>query len=77
GAAFVKNGLLEMSQGFLSVGTMIGYFQSRRRHFVSLLHTLPSACRGRQRVDPLDTLNIFVPLIDMQALQIVGAQQAL
>jgi hypothetical protein len=77
GAAFAENGLFEMTQGFLSVGTMIGYFQSRRRHFVALLHTLPSACRGRQRVDPLDTLNIFVPLIEMQALQIVGAQQAL
>ena len=77
GAAFAENGLFEMTQGFLSVGTMIGYFQSRRRHFIALLHTLPSACRGRQRVGPLDTLNIFVPLIEMQALQIVGAQQAL
>lgn len=77
GTALVQHRLFELTQGFLSVGTMIGYLQSRRRHFVALLHTLPSACRGRQRVDPLDTLNIFVPLIDMQALQIVGAQQAL
>ncbi len=77
GAALVQHGLFELTQGFLSVGTMIEYFQSRRRHFVALLHTLPSACRGRQRVDPLDALNIFVPLIEMQALQIVGAQQAL
>lgn len=45
GAAFAENGLLEMTQGFLSVGTMIGYFQSRRRHFVALLHTLPSSSR--------------------------------
>lgn len=76
-AALAQHGLFEPAQGFLSVRTMIGYLQSRRRHFVALLHTLPSACCGRQRVDPLDTLNIFVPLIEMQALQIVGAQQAL
>jgi hypothetical protein len=77
GAALAQHGLFELTQGFLTVGTMIGYLQSRRRHFIALLYTLPSACRGRQRVHPLDTLSIFVPLIDMQALQIVGAQQAL
>jgi len=77
GAALTQLGLFELCAGFLSVGTMIGYLQSRRRHFVALLHTLPTACRGRQRVHPLDAFNIFVPIIDMQALQIVGAQQAL
>lgn len=77
GTALSQHRLFELSAGFLSVGTMIGYFQSRRRHFVAMLHTLPSACRGRQIIHPLDTLNVFVPLIDMQALQIVGAQQAL
>jgi hypothetical protein len=77
GLAFAAHGFGHVSAGFQSVGTLVGYFQSRRRHFVALLHTLPTACRGSQRVQPLDTLNIFLPVIEMDALQIVGAQQAM
>lgn len=74
---FAALGLFEMSVELATVGAAIHYFQSRRRHFVALLHSLPNECRGRQKVVPLDALNIILPIIEMNALQIVGAQQAL
>lgn len=81
GAAFSQalaaHGLHQIFNEFQSVGTMIGYLQSRRRHFVALLHFLPMACRGHQRVTQLDTLNIFFPLIELHAVRMVGAQQQL
>jgi hypothetical protein len=41
GIAFASHGFMDVAEGFRTVGTMIGYFQSRRRHFVGLLHILP------------------------------------
>jgi len=75
--AFASHGFMEVAAGFRTVGTMMGYFQSRRRHFVGLLHMLPSACRGPQVLAPLDTLNIFLPIIELSAVQMMGAQNAL
>ena len=63
--AFASHGFMDVAAGFRTVGTMMGYLQSRRRHFVGLLHVLPNACRGRQIVAPLDTLNIFLPVIEL------------
>lgn len=77
GIAFASHGFMDVAAGFRTVGTMIGYFQSRRRHFVGLLHILPTACRGQQAVGPLDTLNIFLPIIELHAVQMMGAQNAL
>ncbi len=75
--AFASNGHTDIARELATVGDAIGYFQSRRRHFVALLQSLPVLCRGKQVVAPLDTLNIFLPIIEFQALQIVGAQHAL
>lgn len=75
--AFAQHGIFEAAAGFQTIGTMMGYLQSRRRHFVGLLHMLPHACRGRQRVEPLDALNIFLPIIELSAVQMMGAQNAL
>ncbi|WP_213803221.1 hypothetical protein [Granulicella sp. dw_53] len=75
--AFASHGFMNVAAGFQTVGTMMGYFQSRRRHFVGLLHMLPNACRGKQIVEPLDTLNIFLPIIELSAIQMMGAQNAL
>ena len=77
GIAFASHGFMDVAAGFRTVGTMIGYFQSRRRHFVGLLHILPTACRGQQVVGPIDTLNIFLPIIELSAVQMMGAQNAL
>lgn len=43
---------------------------------MALLHTLPNACRGGIPVAQLDTLNIFLPIIEMDALQLMGAHNA-
>ncbi|UUZ77800.1 hypothetical protein LP414_12665 [Polaromonas sp. P1(28)-13] len=75
--SFEAHGALDVAAGFHTVGTMVGYLQSRRRHFVGLLHMLPTACRGSQVVVSLDTLNVFLPLIEYSAVQMMGAQYAL
>ena len=66
-----------VAREFATVGDVVGYFQSRRRHFVALLHCLPILCRGSRTMPALDTFNVFLPLIEFQALEIVGAQQGL
>ena len=74
--AFQSHGLADLAAHLATVGHAIDYFQSRRRHLVALLHTLPTACRGRVPVAQLDTLNIFLPIIEMEALQLMGAHNA-
>jgi hypothetical protein len=75
--AFAGHGFMDPAAGFRTVGTMMGYLQSRRRHFVGLLHMLPKACRGQQTVASFDTINIFLPIIELSAIPLVGAQNAL
>lgn len=77
GISFAAHDLTHIASGFTTVGSMIGYLMSRRRHMVGMLHALPLLCRGRVEVQPLDTFNLFLPLIEMDALSLVGAEQAL
>jgi hypothetical protein len=74
--AFRSHGLAELAAPLATVGQAIDYFQSRRRHLVALLHRLPTACRGTTRVAPIDTLNVFLPIIEFEALQLMGAHNA-
>lgn len=74
---FMAGDHAEAAEGFLTLGAMIGYFQSRRRHLVGLLHFMPHACRGSRPVAELDTLNIFLPLVEAHATPMMGAQYAL
>jgi len=76
-ASLAAYGLAEAASGFQTVRSMIGYLQSRRRHFVGLLHLMPAACRGSNPVWQGDTLNIFLPLVELYALPMMGAQYAL
>jgi hypothetical protein len=55
-----------------TIGDAVGYFQSRRRHFVALLYTIPYACRGNKEIAAIDTLNHFLPLIEHSGLTLVG-----
>ena len=75
--AFANQGAIDFLLGFASVGSLIGYLMSRCRHFVAMLHALPLLCRGTQRVEPLDTVNLFLPTIESQGLFLVGAENAL
>lgn len=52
------------AQEMATIGTAIGYLQSRRRHLLALLHTIPGACRGTKRLQELDGLNQFLYLIE-------------
>lgn len=77
GAAFRLNNLFEAAAGFQTVGNAIGYFQSRRRHLVALLYTLPESCRGVQPVARLDTLNQFLPQVELSGITLTGLHQML
>ena len=74
--AFSQQGIVDVAAGFRTLGAMLGYLQSRRRHFVGLLQLLPRACRGNRTVAPIDTFNIFLPIIELTAIQMMGAQNA-
>jgi hypothetical protein len=41
---------LPAAREMATVDTAIGYLQSRRRHLLALLHTIPGVCRGTQRL---------------------------
>jgi len=77
GTAFRQNGFFEAASGFQTIKHAIGYFQSRRRHLVALLYTLPSACRGMQPVQRLDTLNLVLPVVEHSGLTLTGLYQHL
>lgn len=55
-----------------TVGAAAGYYQSRRRHMVSLLYTMPRACRGRDKLDARDALNILMPHIELSCIAITN-----
>ncbi len=74
--SFAAHGHAEAAAGFQTLGAMIGYLQSRRRHFVGLLHLMPTACRGSKPVGKLDTLNIFLPIVEFDGAPMMGAQYA-
>lgn len=59
---------LPAAQEMVTVGTAIGYLQSRRRHLLALLHTIPGVCRGAKRLHELDGLNQFLYLIETAGL---------
>lgn len=59
---------LHAAREMATVGTAIGYLQSRRRHLLALLHTIPGVCRGTQRLHELEGLNQFLYLIETAGL---------
>lgn len=63
--------------GLDSVGAAVGYFQSRRRHLVSLLYGIPAMCTGREELAVLDTLNVLLPQIEHSCTAVTGFHQKL
>lgn len=63
GLAFRLHGI-EGGEEFRTLGGAITYFQSMRRQMVGLLYLMPLACRGTDSVDPLDALNVFLPIVE-------------
>lgn len=62
-ASFATHGQPAATE-LVTVGSAIGYLQSRRRHLLALLHTIPRACRGSRKMQKLDGLNHFLFLIE-------------
>ena len=50
----------------------VDYFQSRRRHIVSLLYTMPYACAGAEVLKPYDALTVLLPQIEHSCIAITG-----
>lgn len=55
-----------------TVGAAVNYFMSRRRHLLSLLYTIPYACRGTDEFAPLDTLNVLLPVVELNCVPITS-----
>jgi len=55
-----------------TVGAAVNYFMSRRRHLLSLLYIMPYACRGTDELAPLDTLNVLLPVIELNCVPITS-----
>ncbi|MDT3528510.1 hypothetical protein ROV86_10375 [Stenotrophomonas pavanii] len=51
-----------------SVDGAVDYLQSRRRQMLALLYCMPGYCKGAQRVEQLDALNQFLPIVEMSCV---------
>lgn len=77
GISFMNHGIFEAASGFNNVKSMIGYLQSRRRHFVGLLYLMPHACRGTQQIPYQNIFNYFLPIVECTAVPMISAQYVL
>lgn len=73
-SAFVMHGQSSFGPGITldTIGDAMGYLQSRRRHFVALLYLMPRACRGNEKLAPLDTLNVLFPQVEHSCVTITS-----
>ena len=55
-----------------TVGAAVNYFQSRRRHLISLLYTMPLACTGTEILPPIDALNVLLPQAELSGVTITS-----
>ncbi len=77
GTAFRMHGLFEPAAGLETVKSAIGYFQSRRRHLITMLYSLPEACGGSKLIGEMDTLNVLLTQIEYSGLTLSGLHQKL
>lgn len=77
GVAFDAPGQDAHSAGITlnTIGGAIDYFQSRRRHLVSLLYTMPFACTGPSILQPYDALTVLLPQVEHSCIAITGFHQ--
>ena len=79
GSAFAAHGLdpQRASTTLNTIGGAVDYFQSRRRHFVSLLYTMSYACCGSLVLQPYDALTVLMPLVEHSCIAITSFHQKL
>lgn len=72
-----SQGMDERAGGMHNLAMLIGYLQSRRRHFVALLHVLPTACRGNVRMGPLEAFTVMLPIVEFTGIPMMSAHGGL
>ncbi|MGH0218503.1 hypothetical protein NKY68_00255 [Sinorhizobium meliloti] len=77
GISLRQYGQPQLASSFTTLGTLIGYLQSRRRACVALLHRLSDACTGEVAVGPMDPVVVFFPVIEFHATPLTSARNAL
>lgn len=79
GKAFAEHGYDARSASITlhTIGGALNYFQSRRRHFVSLLYTMPYACSGSLILQPYNALTVLMPQVEHSCIAITGFHQKL
>ncbi len=79
GKAFAEHGYDARSASITldTIGAAVDYFQSRRRHFVSLLYTMPYACSGSLILQPYNALTVLMPQVEHSCIAITGFHQKL
>ena len=79
GVAFAEHGLDAAGAAITldTIGGAVDYFQSRRRHFVSLLYAMPNACYGPSVLEPFDALTVLMPQVEHSCIAITGFHQQL
>ena len=60
-----------------NVGSATVYYQTRRRHLVTLLYTMPVACAGSERLTVMETLNVLLPQIEVSGATVTGLHRNL
>src|SRR3546814_17462171 len=55
-----------------TVGAAVGYFQSRRRHFVSLLYLMADACKGTKKLEPEHAFDVLLPVVEYCCISFTG-----
>jgi hypothetical protein len=73
GVAYRAHGMADLGYGINlnTIGDAITYYQSRRRLMVTLLYTLPKACKGARPMTALDSINVFMPQIELHGMSLV------
>jgi hypothetical protein len=54
------------------VGEAVGYFQSRRRHYVSLLYLMADACKGTKKLEPEHAFDVLLPIVEYCCISFTG-----
>lgn len=60
-----------------SVDGAVAYLQSRRRQILALLYCMPGYCKGAQKVERIDALNQFLPIVEMSCVGLTSLYRQL
>lgn len=74
GWSFEMQGINNAIKMDSDVFELINYYQSRRRHIVSLFYCLPHYCKGQKIISEIDSINHFLPFVEYNCNQIYGYQ---